>query len=262
MNRTWPVLRRMAALWLGLLLTCALPVAGRADSVTVFAAASLKTALDEISSAYSEETGHDVTVSLAGSSALARQIEVGAPADVFISANPDWMDYLEKKGRIESASRFDLVGNRLVLITSEPDLAPVDISADLDLPGMLGGGRLAMALVRAVPAGLYGRSALEYLGLWESVQGLVVQADNVRAALQLVSFGEARLGIVYASDVIAGSQVRVLGTFPENSHPPIRYPAAAVTGGKTKLAHGFLSFLATETTRAILERQGFAVLAE
>ncbi len=241
--------RRLAAL----LMLCA--SAASAQTVTVFAAASTKTALDEVAARYAEATGNRAVVSLAGSSALARQIEAGAPADVFISANTDWMDRLEAQGLVDPASRRDLLGNTLVLIATGGD--PVAITPDLDLPAMLGEGRLAMALVDAVPAGIYGKAALESLGLWQGVAPRVAQADNVRAALALVASGEAPLGITYATDAQAEPRVRVLGTFPPESHAPIVYPVAAVNGADSL---DFLNFLRSPSARAAFEAQGFAVL--
>ena len=238
------------------------PFAGRAADLTVFAAASLKTAMDQISDRFEEASGHEIAVALAGSSALARQIEQGAPADVFISANTDWMDHLESNGFIRSDSRFDLLGNRLALIGYGASSGPVVIDSALDLTKMLEGGRRAMALVDAVPAGIYGRQALGSLGLWENVAPQVAQADNVRAALALVATGAAPLGIVYASDAKAEERVQVLGLFPEESHDPIIYPAAITSRSDAEFAQRFLDFLREPENRLIFEEQGFEVLAE
>ena len=240
------------------LLLAALPA--MAGDVTVFAAASLKTALEEVADGYRRDSGAGVTLALAGSSALARQIEHGAPADVFISASPDWMDHLETAGRLDPATRRDLLGNRLVLIAHGP-AAPVEIGPDFDLPALLGDGRLAMALVDAVPAGIYGKAALSSLGLWEAVRSQVAQADNVRAALALVASGEAPLGIVYATDAAAEPRVSVVGTFPDGSHPPILYPVAAVAGRAAQAAP-FLAHLAGAEARAVFARHGFRVIAD
>jgi molybdate transport system substrate-binding protein len=238
----------------------ALLIAGAAAAqTTVFAAASLKTALDEIAGLYEAETGEEATVSYAGSSALARQILLGAPADVFVSASPEWMDEVEAQGRVRPGSRVDLLGNRLALI-AHGAAAPVEISPALDLPALLDGGRLAMALVDAVPAGQYGKAALTSLGLWEGVADRVAQADNVRAALALVAVGAAPLGIVYATDASAEPRVTLLGVFPEESHPPILYPAAAIGPGEAGAA--FLAFLQSEEARAVFARHGFAPLTE
>jgi molybdate transport system substrate-binding protein len=219
-------------------------------------------ALAEIEDRFETETGHDLTVSLAGSSALARQIQQGAPADIFVSANPDWMDRLEAEGLIAPETRFDLLGNSLVLIAHGREAAPVGIGPDLDLAAMLDGGRLAMALVEAVPAGIYGKAALSSLGLWDAVAPSVAQADNVRAALALVAVGEAPLGIVYATDAVAEDGVTVIGVFPPDSHPPIVYPAAAVAGRDGEGARAFLDWLRGPAARAAFERQGFTVLAD
>lgn len=233
-----------------------------AEQVTVFAAASLRTALDGIAAAWEAETGHDVVVSYAGTPQLAQQIEQGAPADLFISASPDWMDHLQDEGLIEPASRRDLLGNTLVLV-AHGEAPPVGIGPALDLPALLGEGRLAMAFVDSVPAGVYGREALTSLGLWDAVAPRVAQAENVRAALALVASGEAPLGIVYGSDAVAaraaGEAVSVLGAFPPDSHAPIVYPAARVAGRDGPAAAAFLDHLASEGARAAWEAQGFTV---
>lgn len=241
-------------------LACLAAGAAQAETVTVFAAASLKNAMDEIGDRYEEDTGNSAVVSLAGSSALARQIQAGAPADVFISANPGWLDALEGDGLIAPDSRTDLLGNAIVLIAHEPDAAPVEITPELALAEMLGDDRLAMALVEAVPAGIYGKTALDSLGLWDSVAPQVAQADNVRAALALVATGEAPFGIVYATDATAEPDVTVLGTFPEDSHPPITYPAARIADGNADAADDFLGYLQGAVAKAAFERQGFTVL--
>ena len=227
----------------------ALPAA--AETVTVFAAASLKTALDEIAAGYSARMGDDVTVSFAGSSALARQIQAGAPADVFISANTDWMDRLEAEGRIAAGTRSDLLGNSIVLI------AHGEVPATDDIAAALAQGRIAMALVEAVPAGIYGKAALTHMGLWDRVQTRVIQADNVRAALAFVALGEAPRGIVYATDAAVEPRVSVLATFPPDSHPPIVYPAA-LTADAGPEAAAFLDYLKGPEARAGFDRLGFS----
>ncbi|MEM8740441.1 MAG: molybdate ABC transporter substrate-binding protein [Pseudomonadota bacterium] len=226
-----------------------------AATVTVFAAASLKTALDEIGASWEAKTGTQLRAVFAGSATLARQIEAGAAADVVISANPGWMDHLEAQGLIDAASRFDLAGNRLALIGFGPQ-EPVEIGPGLDLAGLLGSGRLAMALVDAVPAGIYGKAALHHLGLWDGVAAQVAQADNVRAALALVAAGAAPLGIVYVTDAAAEPRVGILGVFPETAHPPILYPAAA-TADAGPVAQAFMVYLRGAEARAALTRQGF-----
>ena len=251
-----PVVRLTAACALAASATTA-----RAGDVTVFAAASLTDALAQIEAGFEAETGHEVTLSLAGSSALARQIQQGAPADIFISASADWMDALQADGLIDPASRVDLVTNAIVLV-AHGAADPVQIGPDLDLPALLGDGRLAMALVDAVPAGVYGKAALTSLGLWDGVQAQVAQSDNVRAALALVALGEAPLGIVYATDAVAEDRVTVIGTFPADSHPPIAYPAARVAGRGGDAAADFLTWLQGPQARAAFAAQGFVPVTE
>lgn len=235
---------------------CLAALPARAEDVSVFAAASLKNALDEVAAQFSQDTGHAVTISYAGSNTLAKQIIEGAPADVFISANAEWMDQVEKAGLVQS--RADILRNRLVLI-AHGDAGPVQIGTDTDLAGMLDGGKLAMALVDSVPAGQYGKAALEHLGLWDSVQADVAQSDNVRAALALVAIGEAPLGIVYATDAAAGDGVTVVGEFPADSYPPITYPAALLTGAGDDADRAFHDALSGDGADAIFARHGFAV---
>ncbi|WP_424987797.1 molybdate ABC transporter substrate-binding protein [Microbulbifer sp. S227A] len=230
-------------------------LAASAPPVTVFAAASLKSALDELASL------HDgpVQVSYGGSSTLARQIQHGAPADLFVSANTAWMDVLEQDGLIVGTSRKTLLTNRLVLIAGPDAKADLIIEPGFDLAGVLGRDHLAMALVDAVPAGIYGAAALRALGVWDQVAPQVAQTDNVRAALMLVALGEAPYGIVYATDAAASSEVRIVGTFPEHSHPPIRYPAARVTGGHAEPAQAFLDFLGTPHAGEVFRSHGFGL---
>ena len=238
----------------------AAPSLAQADSVVVFAAASLTTAMAEIETGFEAATGHDLVVSLAGSSALARQIQQGAPADIFISASPDWMDRLDADGLLAAGSRFDLLGNALVLVASGTEAAPVEIGPGLDLAGLIGGGRLAMALVDAVPAGIYGKAALDRLGLWDGIAGQVAQADNARAALAFVATGEAPFGIVYATDAAASDRVTVVGSFPADTRPPIVYPVAALANRDAVAAAAFLDYLRGAAARAAFARQGFTVL--
>lgn len=222
--------------------------------VTVFAAASLKTALDEIAMTYPVP----LTLVYGGSSALARQIQQGAPAQVFLSANTEWMDVLEGDGLIDKATRIDLLTNRLVLIAPADSSVTLDMISGADLAGALGpDGRLAMGLTEAVPAGIYGRAALEALGIWDSVAARTAQTDNVRAALNLVALKEAPLGIVYSTDAAAEPKVRVVATFDEALHPRIVYPAAAVRAGDTPEARALLDWLKGPEARAIFARQGF-----
>lgn len=238
--------------------TLAMPAS--AEEVVVFAAASLKTALDAVAAEFEAETGHDVTVSYAGSGQLAKQIIQGAPADIFISAAENWMDEVERAGLVVAGTRADLLGNQLVLIAHGKGAAPVEIAAGFDLAGMLGDGRLSMAMVEAVPAGQYGKAALESLGIWASVEGSVAQSENVRAALALVSTGEAPFGIVYASDAVADDNVTVVGRFPAESHAPIVYPAALLTEAADAADRAFLEALSGDGADAIFAAQGFAIL--
>ncbi|MEZ5810521.1 MAG: molybdate ABC transporter substrate-binding protein [Rhizobiaceae bacterium] len=240
--------------------TAAMPFAAAADEITVFAAASTASAMAEIEKRFEAASGHDVVVSLAGSSALARQIQHGAPADIFISANPDWMDALERDGLVEAGTRFDLLSNSIVLVASGTGVPPVEIGPDMDLAGLLGGGHLAMALVDAVPAGIYGKAALQSLGLWDDVKARVAQTDNVRAALALVATGEAAYGVVYATDAVAEDRVTVVGTFAADTHPPIVYPAADLANRDFAAEAEFLEYLRGPEAREAFERQGFSVV--
>lgn len=230
-----------------------------ADEVVVFAAASLKNALDIVAADFQKSTGHTVTISYAGSNALAKQILQGAPADIFISAAVNWMDEVEKAGVIVPGNREDLLGNTLVLVAHGKDAGPVAIGPDLDLIGLLGDGKLSMAMVDSVPAGQYGKESLQSLGLWSSVEGSVAQSENVRAALALVSSGEAPYGIVYASDAVADDSVSVIGTFPDDSHKPITYPAALLTGASDAADTTFFEALSSDASDATFAAEGFAV---
>lgn len=234
------------------------PMQAAADEVVVFAAASLTDALDRIAAGWSAETQHKAVISYAGSSALARQIQQGAPADIFVSASIDWMDAVA--GDLREGTRRDLLGNTLVLIAHGGDAAPVTVDDSLDLGGMLGDGRLAMALVDAVPAGIYGKAALTSLGLWDDVEARVAQTDNVRAALALVARNEAPLGVVYATDAAAEDDVSIIGTFPAESHAPIVYPAAITAESQSPVAAAFLDYLGSDAARAIWEAEGFTVI--
>lgn len=254
--------RALAALVLATAsLSIAMPAVSLAqEKVVVFAAASLKNAVDEIVEDWEARTGKTAAVSYAGSSTLAKQIEQGAPADIFISADLDWMGYLSAKGLTVKESERVLLGNRLVLVAPAGSNSEAIITPGFDLAGVLGDGRLAMANVDAVPAGKYGKAALETLGVWGSVSGRVAQADNVRAALALVAAGEAPLGIVYETDAAAEPAVRILDRFPEDSHPPIRYPVARVAGMESPAAADLMEFLLLPAARASFEEQGFTWL--
>jgi len=243
----------------------ALPLAGMAlpasaaDPV-IFAAASLKNALDDAAASYKEKTGKAVTVNYAASSALAKQIEEAAPADIFFSADLDWMDYLQERNLIKTDSRVTLLGNAIVLVAPSDSTATVELAKGVDLAGTLGDGKLAMANVDSVPAGKYGKAALEYLGAWDGVSSHVVQADNVRAALAFVANGEAPLGIVYATDAAAEPAVKIVGTFPDDSHPPILYPVALTASSENPDAAAFLDFLKSDEAKPAFEKQGFVIV--
>lgn len=248
----------MTRLLLSLCLICLFSIpagATHARDIVVFAAASLKNVLDDALTQYEVETGSTVAVSYAGSSALARQIEQGAPADIFVSANIEWMDFLEVQRMVDPATRRVLAGNRLVVIGSEKQ--SLNWTLD-DLQAALGPqGRFAMALVNAVPAGIYGKAALDNLGFWPALAPSVVQTDNVRAALRLVALGEAELGIVYATDARLDTSVHVLATFDAALHAPVRYPAALVTDSQHPDAATVLNFLASPAAQAIFAAHGF-----
>lgn len=234
----------------------ALTPAAHADEITIFAAASLKTALDEIAAEWQKSHDDKVVISYAGSSKLAQQIQQGAPADIFISASTDWMDTVQESGDIDAATRTDLLGNTLVLVgTGAPTAAEVT-----GLPELLGQGKLAMAMVDSVPAGQYGKQSLEKLGLWAKVEPQVAQAENVRSALKLVATGEAPLGIVYGSDAVAEPGVGVIATFPTDSHDAITYPGAVTKTADTPQAAAFLQSLRQEPAKSVFEAQGFTVL--
>lgn len=228
--------------------------------VVVFAAASLKNALDAVNALWQKDTGKKARISYAASSALAKQIEGGAPAQVFISADLDWMDYVARKNLIKPDTRSNLLGNRIVLIAPKDKATPVEIKAGFDLAGILGGGRLAMANVVSVPAGKYGKAALEKLGAWGAVSSKVAQAENVRAALLLVSRGEAPAGIVYQTDAAADPSVKIIGAFPENTHPPIMYPVALTTEANNPDAAALLAYIKSAKAKLLFEAQGFTVL--
>ena len=255
-----PLLRSFSAL---LLIAVSLaPTAARAQDdagLTVFAAASLKEALDDAAAAYRKQTGVPVRVSYAASSALARQIEQGAPADVFFSADLEWMDYLQQRNRLDVATRRSLLGNRLVLIAPRASKARVDLKRPATLLAALGDGRLAVGQTRTVPAGKYAKASLESLSLWNGVRPRLAESESVRAALMLVARGETPLGIVYASDAKAEPGVRVVATFPEDSHPPIVYPVAALRGARAAQATRFVQWLASPDADALFTKRGFAV---
>ena len=233
------------------------PAAAQSKDVVVFAAASLQNALDEIARQWHRETGKTAVISYAASNTLIKQIEQGARADIFFSADIDWMDYGQQKDLIKPDTRFNLLENRLVLIGPRDSSVRVNIQPGFDLAALLKGGLLAMGNVDAVPAGKYGKAALEKLGVWDSVKDKIAPADSVRAALLLVSRGKAALGIVYQTDVAADLRVKIVGMFPENSHPPIIYPIALTKQSTNPDAQAFLNYL--RSARRPFERQGFTV---
>jgi molybdate transport system substrate-binding protein len=236
--------------------------AAEEKSITVFAAASMKNALDEVDSLFTAQSGVKVVASYAASSSLMKQIEQGAPADVFLSADIDWMDYGIKHNLIKNDSREDLLGNRLVLIApKDSKIGNVTIAPGFDLAALAGSGRIATGDVRAVPAGLYAKAALEKLGIWSSVESKIAMAENVRAALVLVARGEAPLGIVYETDAKVDPSVKIVGVFPDDSRPPIVYPVAMTKDAKPDAAQ-YLAFLTTPEAKAVFERYGFRVLAK
>jgi molybdate transport system substrate-binding protein len=230
------------------------------EKVTVFAAASMKNALDAANKAWTGEAGKEVTASYAASSALAKQIEAGAPADVFISADLDWMKYVSDKKLVKEDTKSNWLGNRIVLVAEKANAKPVEIKAGFDLAGLLNGGKLAMGAPDSVPAGKYGKAALEKLGTWASVEKSVAGAESVRAALALVSRGEAPYGIVYATDAAADPGVAVVGTFPEDTHPPIIYPIAILSDSKSADAGAYVDYLKSAKAAPFFESQGFTVL--
>lgn len=239
----------------------AMPAAKADDGkVTVFAAASMKNALDAVNKACAAEVGEEAAISYASSSALAKQIESGAPADIFISADLDWMKYLAEKNLVKSDTEKQLLGNAIVLVAPKDNAKDVTLEKGFDLAGLIGDGRLAMGEVKSVPAGKYGKEALESLGIWESVEGKLAQAENVRAALKLVATGEAAAGIVYATDAVAEPGVKVIGTFPADSHKPIVYPIAQTADSKDAEAGAWLKCAESATAKPLYEAQGFTVL--
>ena len=244
-------------------LACALPVGpaiAQSHDVLMFAAASLKNALDDVNAQFEKDTGKHANISYAASSTLAKQIENGAPADIFISADLDWMDYLAQRKLIKPDTRKNLLGNELVLVAPKDGAAPVKIEVGFPLAKLLAGGKLAMADTSAVPAGKYGKAALEKLGVWSSVESQIAQAENVRAALALVARKEAPFGIVYQTDAAAEPGVKIVGVFPEDTHPPIIYPIALTVGSTNLDAASLLGYVESPEAQPLFEKQGFSVL--
>jgi molybdate transport system substrate-binding protein len=236
------------------------PARAQEPTITVFAAASMKNAIDDINAAFTRQTGIKVVVSYAASSALMKQIENGAPADVFISADLDWMDYGAQRRLVRNDTRVNLVGNRLVLIAPEDSpTGNMTIAPGFDLASLAGNGKIVTGDVRAVPAGKYAKSALEKLGAWTTAEPKIAMAENVRAALTLVARGEAALGIVYATDAKVEPNVKVVGVFPEDSHPAIVYPVALTTNAKP-VSERYLGFLRSQLSKSVFEGYGFSFL--
>ena len=224
------------------------------ERITLYAAASLKDAMDALL-----KGRENVNAIYAGSATLARQIESGAPADIFVSADLDWMDYLEKKSLLRGGTRFNLLGNRLVLIAPANEKTAIVIAPRFPLAAALGSGRLAIADPDSVPAGKYGKAALQALGVWDSVAKRTAPTDNVRAALLLVARGETPLGVVYVSDASGDGRVRVVGQFPADSHPPIVYPAALLAASRANGAAALLAYLRSTDAAVVWRRNGFGV---
>ncbi len=254
--------RRLAACFVAAFVFGGQPASAIAQekSLTVFAAASMKNALDELDAAYTAKTGVKIVASYAASSALAKQIEQGAPADVFVSADTDWMDYATQKKAINEPSRVNLLGNAIVLIApKDSKVETVTIGQGFDLATLAGDGKIATGDVKSVPVGKYAKAALEKLGSWTAAEPKFAMAESVRAALTLVARGEANLGIVYATDARIEPGVKVVGTFPADSHPAIIYPVAATTTAKPE-ANDYLAFLRSAAAKTVLEKYGFTFL--
>ncbi|MDE2351513.1 MAG: molybdate ABC transporter substrate-binding protein [Alphaproteobacteria bacterium] len=252
---------RLSRLLAALAISLLLPLGARAGAapITVFAAASLTNALQAAGAIYQKQTGTKLAFSFAASSVLAKQIDASRGADLYISADEKWMDFLQKNGRIVDSSRKDLLGNALVLIAPKASTASIIIAPHFALVRALDGGRLAVADTGTVPAGRYARAALTSLGVWDAVSGDLATAENVRVALAYVARGEAPLGIVYRTDALIEPAVKIVGTFPAGSHPPIVYPAALVKGAQPG-TEAFLKFLSSDEARAVFRKSGFDVL--
>jgi molybdate transport system substrate-binding protein len=256
MHRLAAVFAAFAILWGSV----ASPAFAQDKSLTLFAAASMKNALDDIDAAYAAKSGVKIVASYGASSALARQIELGAPADVFVSADTDWMNYAIGKKNINEPTRVNLLGNSIVLIApKDSKVDNVTIRPGFDLSKLAGDGKIATGDVKSVPVGKYARAALEKLGAWTASEPKFAMTDNVRAALALVARGEAVLGIVYSTDAKVEPGVKIVGTFPVDSHPAIIYPVAATMTAKPE-ATGYLAFLRSQEAKAIFEKYGFTFL--
>jgi molybdate transport system substrate-binding protein len=254
---------RLAGLFFSLVILCGsiyTPAQAEDKTLVVFAAASMKNALDDIDAAFTAKTGVKVSASYAASSTLAKQIEQGAPADIFVSADTDWMDYAVGKKNINETTRVNLLGNSIVLIApKDSKIDKVAIGPGFDLAKLAGDGKIATGDVKAVPVGKYAKAALEKLGAWQAAEPKFAMAESVRAALTLVARGEAVLGIVYSTDAKVEPGVKIVGTFPADSHPPIIYPVAATATAKPE-ANDYMSFLRSQAAKTVLERYGFVYL--
>jgi molybdate transport system substrate-binding protein len=236
------------------------PASAEDKTLTVFAAASMKNALDDIDAAFAAKTGIKVSASYAASSTLAKQIEQGAPADIFVSADTDWMDYAVSRKNIDEPTRVNLLGNSIVLIApKDSKIDNVAIGQGFDLAKLVGDGKIATADVKSVPVGKYAMAALQKLGAWQAAEPKFAMTENVRAALALVARGEAVLGIVYSTDAKVEPGVKIVGTFPADSHPPIIYPAAATATAKSE-AKQYLDYLRSSAAKSVLEKYGFNYL--
>jgi molybdate transport system substrate-binding protein len=231
------------------------------ETLTIYAAASMRNALDDVNAAFTKATGVKVTTSYEASSTLAKQIEQGAPGDVFISADLRWMDYASEHKLIQPDTRVNLLGNKVVLIApKDSKLDHVTIGQGFDIAKLAGDGRIAVADVKAVPAGLYAKAALEKLGAWQAAEPKLAMAENVRATLAFVARGETPIGIVYETDAKVEPKVKIVGVFPDGSHPAVTYPVAATATSKKAATPRYLAFLRTKDTKAIFEKYGFSVL--
>lgn len=257
-------MHRFSGILFTLAILCGLvfpPASAQERSLTVFAAASMKNALDDVDATYTARTGVKIAASYAASSVLARQIDQGAPADIFISADTDWMDYATTRKTVKEATRTNLLGNSIVLIApKDSPMGSVTIGPGFDLAKLAGSGKIATGDVNSVPVGKYAKAALAKLGAWQAAAPKFAMAESVRAALTLVARGEAVLGVVYATDARVEPGVKVIGTFPANSHPAIVYPVAATTSAGPQAAD-YLTFLHSPEATAIFERYGFTLLA-
>ncbi|MFA6022155.1 MAG: molybdate ABC transporter substrate-binding protein [Rhodospirillales bacterium] len=242
------------------LVLCLSALSARADEVVVFAAASLTNAVNDVGAAFTAKTGHSIKPSFAASSALAKQIEQGAPAHVFASADLKWMDYLTEKKLVNNNSRFNLLGNTLVLVApADSKMGHVDLTAKTDIAALAGAGRIATGNPDSVPVGLYFKQAMERAGQWAAVEAKVARADSVRAALAFVERGEVPLGVVYGTDAAVSKKITVIGTFPDTMHDPIVYPFAQIDGKETPASKAFLDFVQTNEAKGIFAKYGFKV---